>query len=351
MRVLSEAETREILSVGDAFDVIEESFREYGRAGTVLANPSAAVMFVPHDPPSIFIDKMGMLPGASLAGIRFGMQFGTYYCIISDSRTGKAFGLVDVTWLYRRRVGITASVTAKYLARPDSRVVALIGAGQLNEEVYLTMPHALPEAEFRVSSRTFEGAQAFAERLATPDRPRLTAAATPEACADGADIVITITLGQAPMIRPGMLKPGSLMLSMGGVPEVAFELFDQFGYVVVDDLDYALLRGDFATWVNEGRISKEDQIDRIDANIGEVVLGTKRARESSDEIILGVIQGMVHCDLAAAKFCLDAAERRSMGTFVSSIAETVGRDPTKGAKSAAYVLEGLKTSRGIETES
>ncbi len=347
MRILSEADTRELLSVTASNDAIEDSFAQYGRAGEVLANPSAAVMFVPHDPPSIFIDKMGMLPESNIAGIRYGMQFGCYYCILSDTRTGKGFGMVDVTWLYRRRVGSTGTVTAKYLARKDSKRVGLIGAGQLNEEIYLTMAAQFPDAEYRVSSRTFEGAQAFADKLASNDLPPLRAVETVEECIDDADIVCTITLAQEPMIKPGMLKKGALMLSMGGVPEVAFECLDEFGYVIVDDLDYALLRGDFATWVNQGKISEEDLLKRIDGNIGEVVAGKKRARENDDEIILGVIQGMVHCDLAASKYCLDEAEKRGMGVVSEGIAAFAGRDVTKGAKSASFVTDGLKKSRGM----
>jgi alanine dehydrogenase len=347
MRILSEADTRELLTVAASNDAIESSFAEYGRAGEVLANPSAAVMFVPHDPPSIFIDKMGMLPESNIAGIRFGMQFGCYYCILSDTRTGKAFGMVDVTWLYRRRVGSTGAVTAKYLARKDSKRIALIGAGQLNEEIYLTMADVFPDAEFRIASRTLEGAQAFADKLSSNQRPPLTAVDGTEACVKDADIVCTITLAQEPMIKPGMLKKGALMLSMGGVPEVAFECLDEFGYIVVDDLDYALLRGDLATWVNDGRLTQDELLARIDGNIGEVVAGKKRARENDEEIILGVIQGMVHCDLAAAKFCLDEAEKRGMGTVAEGIAASAGRDPAKGAKSASFVTDGLKRSRGM----
>ena len=77
-----------------------------------------------------------------------------------------------------------------------------------------------------------------------------------------------------------MLKKGALTLSMGGVPEVAFECLDEFGQVIVDDLDYALPRGDLATLVNEGRISEADPLERIDGNIGEVVSGKKRVRRN-----------------------------------------------------------------------
>ena len=79
-----------------------------------------------------------MLPQSNITGIRFGMQRYCYCCILSDTHTGEGFGMVDVTWLYRRRVGSTGTITAKFLAREDSKRVGLIGAGQLNEEIYST---------------------------------------------------------------------------------------------------------------------------------------------------------------------------------------------------------------------
>ncbi len=120
------------------------------------------------------------------------------------------------------------------------------------------------------------------------------------------------------MVHPEMLAPGALMLSMGGVPEVAYPVLAEIDRLIVDDLDYAFARGDFASWV--------------DADIGEVVLGAKPGRGSANERVFGVIQGMAHCDLALAKHCIDKANETGIGTFVESIATSPGRTPPAGRK-------------------
>lgn len=351
MRVISEPETRKLVSVADAHAVVEQAYADYGRQKAVTSDPALALMIVPHEVPSICSAKGSFLANRRIWGVRMGMQMANYYSTVHDTASGKILGLVDETWLSRRRVGTTAAVAAKYLARPDSRVIALIGAGQLMEEVYLCMPHVFGNADYRIASRTYEGASRFADRLETADRPRLTAMRSAAEAVEDADIVVAITVAKKAMILPGMLKPGATMLSMGGAPEVDFRVLAEMNRVYVDEFGYALFRGDFATWVNNGDITAEDLEKKVDANIGEVVAGLKKGRLSPEDRILAVIQGMAVCDLAMAAFCIDKAARSGIGTVVDSIAQSAGRHPPKDNPPALHIAQELKRSRGHGTGS
>lgn len=345
MRVISEPETRQLVSVADAHAVIEQAYADYGRDGAVTADPALALMIVPHEVPSICSAKGSFLTRRGLWGVRMGMQMGNYYSTVHDTTSGRILGLVDETWLSRRRVGTTAAVAAKHLAHKNVRTVGLIGAGQLMEEVYLCMPHVFPNATYRIASRTHEGASRFAERLGTRGRPALKPVASAAEAIDGADVVATITVAKAPMVLPGMLKAGATMLSMGGAPEVDFRVLPEFGRVFVDELSYALFRGDFATWVNGGHISAGELTKRVDGNIGEVVCGAVKGRESDSQRVLAVIQGMAVCDLAMAAFCIEKAANSGMGTVVESIAQFPGRTPPQGNPPALHIARELAESR------
>jgi len=345
MRVITEPETRKLMSVAEAHTVIEEAYADYGLEGDVTADPALALMVVPHEVPSICSAKGSFLTRRGLWGVRMGMQMANYYSTVHDTTSGKILGLVDETWLSRRRVGTTAAVAAKHLARRDSKIIALIGAGQLMEEVYLCMPHAIPGASYRIASRTLEGATKFAQRLGTAERPPLKAVASAAEAIDGADIVVTITVAKEPMILPGMLKAGATVLSMGGAPEVAFGVLGEFDRLFVDEINYALFRGDYATWVNNGDVTAEAMRKKIDANIGEVICGAKKGRVSDNDRILAVIQGMAVCDLAMAAYCVDKGARAGIGTVVESIANSPGRHPPKGNPPALHIAEELKKSK------
>ncbi len=345
MQVLTEAQTRALVSAAEANAVVEEAYADYGREGDVTADPPMALMVVPHEVPSICSTKGSFLTRRGLFGVRIGMQNGNHYSTVHDSHSAKILGLVDETWLARRRVGATAAVAAKHLANPDAKVIGLIGAGQLMEEVYLCMPEIFPRAEYRIASRTFEGAQAFAQRLGIAGRPALRAVPSAAAAVDGADVVVTITIAQEPMIFAGMLKPGATVLSMGGAPEVDFSVLPEFDRVVVDEFDYAAFRGDFADWIKKGHITVEALRARVDANIGEVVAGLKNIRGTAGQRVLAVIQGMAVCDLAMAAFCIDKAARTGAGTFVPGIAGKPAPLAPQANSPASRIAAELKASR------
>jgi ornithine cyclodeaminase len=146
---------------------------------------------------------------------------------------------------------------------------------------------------------------------------RLTAASSIEQAVRGADVVVTITKARQAFLMPGWLKEGAVLLSMGGVPEVAFGVLDEIDRLIVDDIDYALAQGDLHAWVKSGAIAKEALLARIDADIGEVAIAAKPGRHSEKERILAVIQGMAVCDLAMAKMVLDRAEAGGVGQSVT----------------------------------
>ncbi len=332
MRVLTEAETRALVTTEDAYRIVEAAYRAYGEERQVLASPPGASMLTGHEPPTIVILKGAMLASQGIVGTRYAMQFGNYYCFVSDSRTNRLLGVVEESWLFRHRVGVTAGVAAQWLANPNPARIALIGAGLLNTEACVALAHAYPGAGFTVCARRPARAAAFCERMSQRIGNPITPAGSAEAAVDGADIIVAITLAETPMIRPGMLKPGSLMLSMGGVEEVTFDCLDSFDRIVVDDPDYAFVRGDFAAWVAGGHIERAALEARIDADIGEIATGAKAGRTASGQTILAVIQGMACCDIALAKHAIDTANRRDVGTWVASIAESPGHTPPENRR-------------------
>ena len=345
MRVLSEAQTRALVSAAEANGVIEAAYADYGREGNVTADPPMALMVVPHAMPSICATKGSFLTRRGLFGVRIGKQKGRHYSSVHDSRSGQILGLVDETWLSRRRVGATAAVAAKYLAKPGTQTIGLIGAGQLMAEAYHCLCKIYPQAAFRVAARSHGSAQAFVQRLGGTGRPALHAVADAAQALDGADLAVSITTAREPMILAGMLKPGATVLSMGGAPEVDFGVLPEFDRVVVDEFDYAVFRGDFADWIGKGHISIEALRARVDATIGEVVAGLKCVRSAADQRILAVIQGMAVCDLAMAAFCLDKAAAVGAGTVVPALDAGIEREPLPPLEDAARIAAELKAAR------
>ena len=61
--------------------------------------------------------------------MRFGLPRVIGLLILNDAENGLPLAVMDCTWISAMRTGAATGVGAKYLARPDSKSVAIIGAG------------------------------------------------------------------------------------------------------------------------------------------------------------------------------------------------------------------------------
>ena len=318
MRILNESEVRALAEddLEGGFEACEAAFRYFGEVRDVLSHPSSAFMSLPRDKPAACRLKGAHLASMGVAGARLATP-GYYYCWLTDFDGGQPIALVAEDWLHRRRTATTGALAARWLGGPGARTAALIGAGKIGREFVRTLTHALPLEELRIASGSGDSAKALVKDFgATLDQTRLTAASSIEQTVRGADIVVTITKAKEAFVQPGWLEEGAVLLSMGGVPEVAFGVLAEIDRLIVDDIDYALAQGDLHTWVKSGAITKEALLARIDADIGEVAIGAKPGRRDARERILAVIQGMAVCDLAMAKMVLDRAEAEGVGQSV-----------------------------------
>ena len=309
MRILSETEVRALAEndLEGGFAACEAAFRYFGEVRDVPSHPSSVFMSLPRDKPAVCRIKGAHLASMGVAGARLATP-GYYYCWLTDFQGGQPIALVAEDWLHRRRTATTGALAARWLAGPGARTAALIGAGKIGREFVRTLTHALPLDELRIASGSGDSAKALVKDFgAALGETRLTAASSIEQAVRGADIVVTITKAKEAFLQPGWLEEGAVLLSMGGVPEVAFGVLEEIDRLIVDDIDYALAQGDLHAWVRSGAIAKEALLARIDADIGEVSIGAKPGRVDDGERILAVIQGMAVCDLAMAKMVLDRA--------------------------------------------
>ena len=316
MLILRDSEVRELVTIEDGFAACEEAYRYYGETRDVLSQPSVAYLMLPKDPPVKCRYKAAHMKSLGIAGARLSTP-GHYYCWVIDFETGEPIGLVNETWLARRRTATTAAITAKWLARPEAKIATLFGAGQIGDEIYPTLSYAFDLDEFRIVAGHFENAEAYAKRNSTATGASIRAIDSPQEAVDGADIVITMTTASQPFIETGWLKPGVLLASMGGVPEVHFDVLAEVDQLIIDDLGYALAQGDLHEWIKNGYTTEEQLVERIDADIGEIAVGTKSGRRHENERILAMIQGMAVGDLAMAKLVLDKATATGIGATVS----------------------------------
>ncbi len=141
--------------------------------------------------------------------------------LVFSTATGELLAIFPDGLIQAIRVGVMNALSAKYLARENSSVMALYGSGWQAGPALLAMCKVLPIKEVRVYSPTKANRETFVRNMSESTDARLFAVSSPEAAAEGADIVALTTNALDPFfpaawIQDGMhittVRPSEMML-------------------------------------------------------------------------------------------------------------------------------------------
>jgi len=233
-----------------------------------------------------------------------------------DPTTGVPLAILDATLITEARTGAMTAVGAKYLARPDSRVLGHVGARGTAFANVTMLDSLFPLEEIRVTSRRPESREAFAERLRAVTATPVRVVATADEVFDQADILVEASRLEkpTPLLRTAAVKRGAFVVPYGTVSAVEPNLLDVMDKVVVDDWRESRSGrfGALRSQVDTGRLSEQT----LYAEIGEIVAGRKPGRENADERILFWHRGLSILDVALAHLILTRAEAAGAGTML-----------------------------------
>lgn len=294
MRMITAAETVDALSISEAASVIEQVYAGLASGTVVPSSPSAMRIA---GPPHRIQVKGAVLQDIGIAGARLS-SLRDPRLILWDLESGSPILLLEESWLYTFRTGISGAVVARWLSPTPNPRIALIGAGKIATHMARGFAELCNPSSIRVASRTVQSAERLVSALGDQTTDIAVADSIEEAVRD-ADIVATITTASAPLVDPSWIKQGALVLSMGGVQEFSPQTFQAATHRFVDDLDYALYQGDLASFVKAGAVAESD-IRSSMVSIGAVAAGQWNGRANASETVYAVIQGLTALDLGLA---------------------------------------------------
>ncbi len=209
--------------------------------------------------------------------------------LLFDATSGLPVCIMQANWVTALKTGASTAVTAKYLARPDSRVAVIFGAGGLGRMHLLGLHEIFDLQEVRVVDILLETAQQFAADLGQQTGLPIMIATEPEEAVREADIVITVTTGSAVNVRHEWLRPGAFVARMGSYQEVAHDLLLKADKLVVDRWAYVSYRvPEMIDLIAQGKLSEKDVYAEWPDIAGQRLPG----RESDQEIILYIALGI-----------------------------------------------------------
>jgi ornithine cyclodeaminase/alanine dehydrogenase-like protein (mu-crystallin family) len=228
-----------------------------------------------------------------------------------DGETGEVRVLMNASAITAIRTAAVSAVATRLLAREDTRVLGILGAGVQARSHLEALPLVRNFDTVRIFSRTLEHAQALAAQVGAE------AVDTAEEAVRDADVVVTATSSAEPVLAREWLTPGAHVNAIGGRPPQMTELDTA---TIADSAFYVDRResveaeaGDYRAAVESGAIGP----DHIRAELGELVIGVKPGRSSEEEITVFRSLGLAVEDLAAAEYVLRRARATGVGTEVS----------------------------------
>ena len=294
---LTDSEVQQALTIAEAVDLAEKGIQAEA-AGQVVGNK----FYMPVGEAGFIKPFAGYLAGEELAFVktfsffpdnpeRFGCRVTSSVVLLFDAETGLPVCLMEANWVTGLKTGASTTVTATSLARPDAEIVAIFGAG-LQGQMHL---RALAQ-RFRLRrAYVIDISSQAAEQLAMEMWSELgfPVESVPleerERAVRWADMVITVTTGNQPLVERAWLRPGAFVARLGSHQELALEVITGADKVVVDRWDYVSSRvPELKTLIREGQLRPED----IHAEWPDIVAGRRPGRETTDEIIVYIALGI-----------------------------------------------------------
>ena len=308
MRLLSQAQVRDLLDLDELVDALAEAHADL-TAGSASMPPRTAALVSERE--GLLGVMPSYLPSAGLACklvtlFPHNRDRETHQALICvfDPANGTPLALMDGTYITATRTAAGSALATRLLAREDAHVLAILGTGVQAHSHARALPRVRRIDEIRVASRDREKAKAFAAEIGG------LAADSYEQAVRGADIVAATTHAIEPVIRRAWLEPGTHVNSVGLNPSgrEVDEATVADAVLVVESRESALAPPPAGAPELVG-------VDpsRVYAELGELVSGVKPGRRSEQEITLYKSVGVAVQDAAAAALVLKAARERSIG--------------------------------------
>lgn len=216
--------------------------------------------------------------------------------LINDPRNGEQLAIMDGSYITDIRTGAATGVTARYLARKDSKVVGIIGAGVQGRMNLRAVKEVLDIEKAYVADIREEAAVRFALEMSKELDIEVTAKRINREVSEDADIIITVTIANEPLVMNEWLKEGVLVVSVGSFQELDEQIPLSAGKLVVDSWAQNSHRGELLKLVQTGKITEKN----IYAELPDIVAGLKKGRENDREKICACLIGMGSTDIGIA---------------------------------------------------
>ncbi|TAX69416.1 ectoine utilization protein EutC (plasmid) [Rhizobium leguminosarum] len=327
MIILTEAELRKVIALDrDAVDCVEAAFAAL--ATKAVAMPPILRLDIPEYRGEVDV-KTAYVPGIEGFAIKIspgffdnpkmGLPSTNGMMVLLSSRTGLVQALLlDNGYLTDVRTAAAGAVAAKHLSQENASVAAIFGAGMQARLQLEALTLVRPIREARIWGRDAAKAQAVAAELAAKLGFPVTATPDARGAVTGADLIVTTTPSETPIIEAGWLELGQHLTAMGSDAEHKNEIdpaaIAGADLYVADSLKQTRRLGELHHAIDAGLVAD----DAVFAELGQIVAGRTPGRTRNDQITIADLTGTGIQDTAIATLAFARAGAANAGTTFES---------------------------------
>jgi len=313
--LLTEADVRAILTMPLAMELVEESFRRLAD-GTGVSHPRRRL-------PLAAKGLMNYMAATDTQGGYVGLKIYTiapgavrFLVPLFSGHSGELLALIEANMLGQIRTGAASGVATKVLAREDSRVAGIIGTGFQARSQIEAVVLARKLELVRAYGRDPERREAFAKEMTAKAGVRVAPVSSAEEAVRGADIVITATNAQKPVLMGKWLERGAHVNAMGinhaEKAEIDSETVERADLIAADSVEQAKIEAGDLILAFGANAKRWEGVRELSA----IVAGTTPGRTNRDQITLFKSGGIAIEDIVVAGRVYELARERHIGREV-----------------------------------
>jgi len=305
------------LTMPEIIESMEKMFHAKGAGRTEMPpkpgiHPGGGDSFIHAMPASI--------PDLKSAGIKWvsgfpenpsrGLPYVSGLLIFNDVQTGLPLSVMDCVWITAKRTGAASAISARYLARPKSSVMGMLGCGVQGRSHVEALKVLFPIKKVMAYDASEEARKRYAQEVSTNFELEVVPVKTPQEAVTGCDIVVTAgPMMQPPhaTIQPGWLDEGAFasLVDYDAYWQPA-AMHETARFCTDDTNQFRAIQQ--AGWFKD--------IPELHADLGELVTGQKPGRQTPAERTMTANLGLALDDMAVAPLIYQKAKDKDIGTWL-----------------------------------
>src|SRR5260370_6692687 len=184
--------------------------------------------------------------GAKLYSVAHGVA--RFMVLLYRAESGELTALIEADYLGQVRTGAASAVATKYMARPDARVLGIIGTGTQARTQLAAVSEVRQLETIRAFGRDRGRLANYCREMSQVLRKPVTPAPSAEETRRGADILIHATHSMSPVVSGASLAPGTHINAIGATlaqkRELGTDAVDRDAIIAVDSIQHPNIESD-----------------------------------------------------------------------------------------------------------